>query len=306
MKLKMRDYHWDEDFEKGRQFFIDIWKAGPLYRNWIPSTLENMRYGPGGTLYNPAEEDEYIKFWEDPDSKIIAITIVKPSGGCWIHIHPDHLEVERDLILWIEEQRKKTKKDLSEKVACRFVIEEDDASRIALYEELGYENTELEGASQVYNFEKHIPDYQLPDGYSVRHAEIIKEWEKYRTVQMSVFTHLKDMGRELLENYSKASFYVTELDLVAVDPEGNFAAFCTGRIDPVSRIAELEPVGTHPDHRKKGLGKAVIFECLKRLKKYDPPAIVILGAAATEGANRLYESVGFVNKGLRYQWSKRV
>ncbi|MHA2424223.1 MAG: GNAT family N-acetyltransferase [Candidatus Thorarchaeota archaeon] len=305
MKLEKRDYHWKNDFEEARQFFIDIWNAGPLYRNWIPSTLENMKFGPGGTVYLD-EEDEYIKLWKDSESKIIAVTIVKPSGGCWIHIHPDHLEVERDLILWIEKQRERGKKDSSEQVPIHFVVQEDDRARIELLEGLGYEKTSLEGADQVYDMDHEIPEYEIPDGYSVRHALINEEWEKYREVQVSVFPHVKVMNKKILKIYSTASFYVPELDIIAVDPEGNFAAFCTGRIDPLSRIAELEPVGTHPDHRKKGLGKAVILECLKRFKKYNPTALVILGAAATEGANRLYESVGFVNKGLRYYWVKKM
>ncbi|MFW9846887.1 MAG: GNAT family N-acetyltransferase, partial [Candidatus Thorarchaeota archaeon] len=97
-----------------------------------------------------------------------------------------------------------------------------------------------------------------------------------------------------------------DLDIVAVDPEGKFAAFCTVRIDPLSKIAELEPVGTHPDYRKLGLGKAVICEGLKRLEKYEPAAMVIIGAAPSAGARRLYESVGFVNEGTQHYWIKRL
>ncbi|MFW9849797.1 MAG: GNAT family N-acetyltransferase [Candidatus Thorarchaeota archaeon] len=301
----MRDFHWNEDFERARQFLIDIWNAGPLYRNWIPSGLENRKFGPGGTEYLD-EEDEYVKIWEDSESNIAAITIVKPSGECWILIHPEHLDAEEELVLWIEDYRKRSKKDITEEVPIHFVVQDDDEQRQNLLKKLGYERTEVEGADQVYDMSHEPPDYQLPEGYSVRHVAVNEEWEKYRAVQKAVFTHIKDMSQKILYIYSTASFYVPELDIVAVDPDGNFAAFCTGRIDPVSKIAELEPVGTHPDHRKKGLGKAVILECLKRLKEYEPPAIVILGAAATEGANRLYESVGFMNNGLRYYWTKKV
>ncbi|MDF1537596.1 MAG: GNAT family N-acetyltransferase [Candidatus Thorarchaeota archaeon] len=171
---------------------------------------------------------------------------------------------------------------------------------------MGFERASIEGAYQVHPLDKPIPECQLPDDYSVRHAIIMEEWESYREVQIAVFPHIKEMGENLLETFSTASFYVPELDIVAVDPDGNFAAFCTGRLDPVSEIAELEPVGTHPDHRKRGLGKAVILECLKRLQKYNPIAVIILGAAPTEGANRLYESVGFEHKGVAYHWVKKV
>ena len=74
----------------------------------------------------------------------------------------------------------------------------------------------------------------------------------------------------------------------------------------MSKIAELEPVGTHPDHRKKGLAKVVILECLKRLEKHKPSAVVILGAAPSEAARKLYESVGFENKSERHYWAKMI
>ena len=41
-------------------------------------------------------------------------------------------------------------------------------------------------------------------------------------------------------------------------------------------------------------------------EKYKPTAIVILGAAPSEGARRLYESVGFVNVGAAHYWAKLV
>ena len=304
MTLDIRDFHWDEDFDTVNQFLFEAWKAGPLYRNWVPPMFENTKFGPGGTEYLD-EEDEYIKIWED-QSNIVAVSIVDPSGLCWILIHPDYLAVEREIVLWIEEKKIKTKKDPDDEVKYAFVVEEHDTKRISMLEDMGFEKSSIEGVCQVHPFDKPIPECELPEGYSVRHALIMDEWEKYRELQMSVFKNIKDMGKDLLEIYSTASFYVPELDIVAVDPEGNFAAFCTGRFDPVHRTAELEPVGTHPDHRQKGLAKAVILECLRRFQKYDPVAMVILGAAPSEGANRLYESVGFENKGVRYHWVKKV
>ncbi|MHA2373983.1 MAG: GNAT family N-acetyltransferase [Candidatus Thorarchaeota archaeon] len=71
-------------------------------------------------------------------------------------------------------------------------------------------------------------------------------------------------------------------------------------------MTELELVGTHPDHRKLGLGKAAILESFKRLERYNPSAVVILGATPTERAKRLYKSVGLVNKGAAHYWAKTI
>ena len=103
--------------------------------------------------------------------------------------------------------------------------------------------------------------------------------------------------------YSEAEFYIDELDLVVEAPDGSFAAFVTVRIDPKTRMAELEPVGTHPDHRGLGLGKAVCAEGIRRVQKYDPSCMVILGAASSEAATKLYDSLGFTKEDVHI-WKK--
>jgi ribosomal protein S18 acetylase RimI-like enzyme len=65
-------------------------------------------------------------------------------------------------------------------------------------------------------------------------------------------------------------------------------------------------MGTHPDHRRKGLAKALICEGLRRLEKFNPSLIYINGAAYTEEANRLYEATGFTGQQLLYHWDKQL
>src|ERR671936_569373 len=48
-----------------------------------------------------------------------------------------------------------------------------------------------------------------------------------------------------------------ELDQVAVAPDGSFAAFCLCWLYEENRAGNLEPVGTHSDHRRRGLARAV-------------------------------------------------
>lgn len=261
-----------------------------------------MKYGPGGEGEYLDEEDEYLKIWES-DDQIVALSITKPSGECTILIHPEYTDHSRHIILWMQERVKE--RASSKEVKMTFVTDDADEELISTLASFGFERDEIDGENQVRPLDAPIPDYSLPEGYIVRHA-VDDDYEKYLEVQMSVFRHMKDMTRKRYDHYRSASFYHEELDIVAVDPGGDFAAFCTGRIDPESKIAELEPVGTHPDHRQKGLAKAVILECLKRLAKYKPSAVVILGAAPSEAARKLYESVGFVHESERHYWVKKI
>lgn len=311
MAIRIRDYQWQKDFESVRRFLADIFPIRKAYTNWIPSQLENVKFGPGGTEYRD-DEDDYLKIWEvfdeaqQPTLAIIGLSYTRPSGDCWLSVHPNYTSATRKMLSWMQNRVKEMKRNESEQVRMRIVADDDDKELILLLSDLGFRKGEIEGDKQIRPIKASVPTYTLPEGYTIRNTVIEKDFLKYRAVQKTVFPHIKSMSLELLQLYSSASFYHEELDIVAIDPNGDFAAFCTARIDPVSRIAELEPVGTHPDHRRLGLGKAVICESLKRLETYRPSAVVILGAAPTDGARRLYDSVGFVNEGTRHYWFQTV
>ena len=274
--------------------------------------FENIKFGPCGTEYQD-EEDEYIKIWEKADdsdippvSKIVAVTFLKPSGDCWTQIHPDFRFFEKEIVLWIEKQTREIKSNETLELELRFYVDETDEKRKTLLTELGYENSGLNEYNRKRPLDKPIPEYQLPEDFTIKSVDVEEDFVQYKNVQAAVFPHCSRMTKRTAKIYSTASFYNKDLDLVAVDRHGNFAAFCTVRIDPVSRMAELEPVGTHPDYRRLGLARSVICEGLHRLQKYHPSSICILGAATSEAANRLYESVGLTEKTEVHLWRKKL
>lgn len=302
MTLQKYSYHWDSNFDSVRRFLGEVFFIQKAHTNWLPTTLENVKFGPGGTEYLD-EEEEYLKIWKH-ENQIVALTFTKPSGACNLSIHPDYTKHTREIVQWMQQRVRELSK--SDSVKMTLVVDDEDNELISILKELSFEMDEIEGDNQIRPVDAPIPDYSIPEGYTIRNAIIETEWEKYKEVQGSVFPHMMNTTKKLLDTFSTATFYQEELDIVAVAPNGEFAAFCTARIDPVSRITELEPVGSHPDHRKLGLGKAVICESFRRLEKYKPTAVVILGAAPTEGARRLYKSVGFVNNGAAHYWAKTV
>lgn len=55
-----------------------------------------------------------------------------------------------------------------------------------------------------------------------------------------------------------------ELTVVTVRPDGTYTAFCGVWLVAEHRLAYVEPVATDPDHRRKGHGRAVVLEALRR------------------------------------------
>jgi mycothiol synthase len=304
LTITKRVFHRFKDFNEVSNFLIQTYEITGNFQNWIPSMFENIWRGPGGPPYKN-EEDEYIKIWEDDMVGIAAVTICKPRGEFRIFIHPEYRQYEETLMEALEEQFSVMKTEEKGK-KMYFIVEEGDALREKLLKQRGYEN------KGVCEHNRILPDYYevvsvpIPEGYKIRNIDTDTDYEKCRAVQGSVFAHVEThMTQQAFEYYTEAEFYNPECDIVAVAPDGSFAAFATGRMDPVSKLAELEPVGVHPDHRRKRLGKAVCLECIRVLQKHGAKAIVILGAASTEAATHLYDSLGFMRTNV-HVWVKEV
>ena len=103
-------------------------------------------------------------------------------------------------------------------------------------------------------------------------------------------------------NVQRIPLYRRDLDLVAVAPGGEHAAFSTAWFDDVTRSVVFEPVGTHPDHRRRGLGKAVMAEGLRRAQVLGA-TLATVGSYSTP-AHALYHSLGFTDYDLSQPWDK--
>ena len=53
----------------------------------------------------------------------------------------------------------------------------------------------------------------------------------------------------------RSPVYDRDLDIVAVSADDRIGAFCIVWMDAVNRVGLFEPVGTHPDFQRKGLGE---------------------------------------------------
>jgi GNAT superfamily N-acetyltransferase len=103
-------------------------------------------------------------------------------------------------------------------------------------------------------------------------------------------------------NIQTAPLYRRDLDIVAVAPDGAIVAFCTIWFDDVTRTAYFEPVATLPAHQRRGLGKAVMGEGLRRLKRMG--ALRAFVSSYEPPAHALYASVGFTEYDLAEPWDK--
>ncbi|UCE13994.1 MAG: GNAT family N-acetyltransferase [Candidatus Heimdallarchaeota archaeon] len=297
-------FNWERDFENVQIFLGEVLENFSIL-NWIPSRLENIRFGPCGSEYS-SDDVKGLRIWAI-ESKIVALAITERIGlDYYIQTHPKFKFLEKDIVLWIEKQGRENKQKKPKQIINIFALENDE-ERITLLKTLEYQNLGLWEYNRKRSLTLPVPDYKLPNGYTIRSIRVEEDYRQLKEVLTSVFPHCSAMTEQRFRLFATASFYNQDLDLVVVAPDGvTFTAFCTIRMDPLSRIAELEPVGTHPNYRRLGLAKAVICEGLQRLMKYHPSMICISGAATTDAANELYDSLGFNEKFEVHKWQKIV
>jgi ribosomal protein S18 acetylase RimI-like enzyme len=72
----------------------------------------------------------------------------------------------------------------------------------------------------------------------------------------------------------------------------------------MNRLAVVEPVCTHPEHRRRGLAETLIREGLERARRAGATQACV-DTGSGEAANRLYADVGFGEVFVERAWEWR-
>ena len=153
-----------------------------------------------------------------------------------------------------------------------------------------------------------LPEPQLPDGYSLRQVTGGRDIKTRADLAYRAFGSHKPFDEywPRYQRFADSPVYVSSLDLVTIAPEGDFSSFCIAWPDPVNHIGLFEPVGTHPDFRARGLGKAVLTEGLRQLQNCGMHSAAVCVEIDNLDAQSLYQAVGFRKKYQLQTYVKRI
>lgn len=155
-----------------------------------------------------------------------------------------------------------------------------------------------------------IPQPILPPGYAIvpagiagEHARVDAHRRAWAPARIKGLLGLTVTGDEppsgfTLDKYrtmKRVSIYRPELDLVVCSSDGRPAGFALGWFDHRSGSVLFEPVGTSPDHARRGLSRAVCSAVMWAARDLGAVQSVVgpRGDAAYPAPRRLYESLGF-------------
>ncbi|MFF2026338.1 GNAT family N-acetyltransferase [Streptomyces sp. NPDC058171] len=133
----------------------------------------------------------------------------------------------------------------------------------------------------------------LPDGFRFRTADEAGPEAAVRAHRdawaPSTYT------AEDYQGVRRTAGYRGDLHVLVEAPDGTMASSTIMWLDEANRTAEFEPVGTHPDYRRRGLGRAMLLHGMRlaRAAGADRMTVACLGAPGHPQARGLYYGVGF-------------
>jgi mycothiol synthase len=131
----------------------------------------------------------------------------------------------------------------------------------------------------------------LPAGYRFRAARGIEDAAALAAVHAGSFN--VEWPTKLYRKLMESPGYDPERELVVQAPDGTFAAFAIVWYDQVNRIGYFEPVGTHKDHRRLGLGRAIVLYGMQQMAAVGMEFATVANFSSNEAARELYKACGF-------------
>ncbi len=318
VRFQLRAYDRERDFDRVREFLVRTQRAfGTPGLNW---GLERWNYArffvapmlgstgtdpgvPPGALRAIRMWEEMIGLWEDDKGNIIGVANIEHPdpdhpdfGEIFLQRHPDHPELLDEMLRYAEERFR----DPRENRVFIVAYERDRVLRDVLGERGYVEKPDI--AMPYLEIElTGLPAPTLPPGFTVRTMAEENDVERRRELFGRAFDYPDPEDwpsgfayREL----QRAPDYRKEHDLVLVAPDGTYAACCIIWHDAANRMGHLEPVGTHPDFRRRGLARAVVLHGLHKLAGLGATRVPMVSTVP------LYEAIGFRKLGVYHPWIK--
>lgn len=279
-----------------RELLISSYTGRRAPRNWRPAMFENWYYA---SRYLEAEDyfTSRAHLWRADGGQLVAF-LIRYYDMTYPQILPAYRSVEDAMWDWAEQHWP------GEKTQVETLAYEHDPERLALLRRRGYQDQGLVEYVRIYDLARPYPEPVLPAGFQV--TTMAQNGCAADRVALENSMWNASLTEAWYRGKSSAPSYSFDWDLLAVSPDGQPVAACLVWIDWRNRTAEIDPLGTHPAYRGRGLARALVTESLRRLRASGLDSLYIASEAGNDIVNRLYQSLqpGEVFRGHR--WSKKL
>ncbi|MBU1141458.1 MAG: GNAT family N-acetyltransferase [Firmicutes bacterium] len=251
--------HFSKDFMKVSEFLADIQKDAlkPISFPW--GRWEWMFSLP----YLDPDHLDSIGVWEDEGRIVGLMTYESKFGEAYYVLHHLYPYLRREIAQY-------ALRDLQSTDGFRMLVPDDDHEMQKIIYKMGLHATEEKEMLATMDLDQ-LLTYELPKGYYIENMKDHLDIKRYHQVLWRGFNHPGEptmTEKELTDRKISLSGPHINLsrNIAVVGPIGDYVSYCGTWYQEGSQVAMLEPVATDPQYRKMGLGKAAVYEALKRCK----------------------------------------
>jgi GNAT superfamily N-acetyltransferase len=278
-----------EDYFKVRNFFVNLEYAEFTYARWDWMITHS---------YLDKDAIGRIGVWEDGGEVVGVATYDTMIGSSYCLALPGYEHLKKEMALYAKE-------NLSNEGQCGIIIADADhhfqniAASLGLVASINKEN------DAIFYPEQTLTDYELPAGFRITSMKDTYDAYQYRLVLWKGFNHELNGEGELIFSEEVRKNVDDEmlrpnldlnLKIAVVSPEGNFVSFCGMWYEPKAKFALVEPVATVPEYRRKGLGRAAVYEGIKRVSRLGATKVLV------GSSQQFYYSIGFRPYATASEW----
>jgi predicted N-acetyltransferase YhbS len=292
------------DFLRIRDFLVETYGYFQRSYNW---TIErwNFSISLARSMHAISLGDwaAQIGLWEEAGQIQAVINAEgEDDGEAFFQLRHEHLPeaLLEELFAFCDARMGKVDKG---KRRIRLYLPSGDARLEALAQQHGYARESWNDHDGVLEISESHP-VLLPEGYTFAAGDAVSAEEK-GDAHARAFGYAGDPiypGRavEGFRLLAQTPDYRADLSRYVRAPDGTVAAFAIMWYDATNRIGILEPVGTAPEYRKLGLGRAAIYELVNRIREEGAIRVHV-------GSDQLfYQRLGFVIHEKYAVWRKEL
>jgi mycothiol synthase len=292
-----RNYNGDEDFWKVRDLLIETYLIAPPGLNWAARRWDGQRFHRENLAITNGWQLT-VRLWETGAGRVVGAVHPEGAGEAYLEIHPNYRFLENEMLAWAEQ-------NLTAEGKLHTTAYMHDTTRINLLIKRGYERTAHGVVTRrmfLQNRDLSAPEFAA--GYTIRTTQ------RADSAAMAALLNIS-FGRNIhtAQEYQNFSAYSPSFDhtlnFVAVAPDGSLAAHVGVNLVRENNYAVIEPVCTHPDHRRQGLARALLSEGLRKLQQIGVDTAFV-DTGADNPANQLYDLCGFEDTFQGYVWAKSL
>ncbi len=302
-RITTRPMQGDTDFWHVRDFLSATYLRAPLGFTWDIRRWDGARFHHATPDW-AARWAGRVQLWETIDGQLVGVVNADGEGDAQLQVDPDFRALEPAMIAWAEDHL--AAPNSAGHCQLEIFVYDYDTPRQQLLNARGYAQMDYGGAIRRLC----LPEWRaepaaLAAPYMLRTTEPadLANCQRMADLLNAAFNRNFHTAIEFQNFTRQAPCFRPDLDLVAIAPDGSFAAYVGIAYDEATRHAVFEPVCTHPDHRRHGLARTLMVEGLHRLKALSA-ADVSVDTGDMIPANRLYDSIGFTEVCLGHVWRK--